>query len=30
MTLKTGSILYPYILHCLIGLTLDSFIVLSM
>lgn len=30
MALKTGSILYPYVLHCLIGLTLDLFIVLSM
>jgi membrane protease YdiL (CAAX protease family) len=30
MALKTGSILYPYILHCLIGLTLDLFIVLNM
>ena len=30
MALKTGSILYPYILHCLIGLTLDLFIVLSL
>jgi len=30
MALKTGSILYPYILHCLIGVTLDLFIVLNM
>jgi membrane protease YdiL (CAAX protease family) len=30
MALKTRSILYPYILHCLIGITLDLFIVLSM
>lgn len=30
MALKTGSILYPYILHCLIGFTLDLFIVLNM
>jgi len=30
LALKTGSILYPYILHCLIGLTLDLIIVLSM
>jgi membrane protease YdiL (CAAX protease family) len=30
IALRTGSILYPYILHCLIGITLDLFIVLSM
>ena len=30
LALKTGSILYPYILHCLIGIGLDLFIVLSL
>jgi membrane protease YdiL (CAAX protease family) len=30
MALKTGSILYSYILHCLIGFALDLFIVLNM
>lgn len=30
MALKTGSILYPYILHCLIGFGLDLFIILSL
>ena len=28
MALKTKSILYPFILHCLIGITLDFFIVI--
>lgn len=30
LALKTGSILYPYILHCLIGIGLDLIIILSL
>jgi uncharacterized protein len=29
MALKSNSILYPFILHCLIGITLDFFIVIN-